>query len=454
MANLEELLELNQPEENTISAADMLADMMNLTNLCVAGTTGSGKSVLLRNFIHEAVKDSNNLFALIDLKSGATLYPYKDLPQTLFYAEYNGGDSLYKVYDVLAKVERIRQTRIEKMKTEDATFPTVFLIIDEFPKLTRISERKLKKAIMDVFMDILAMGRESNIFPVIATQEVTKEILGSVKSVVNSWVALICANAQESRNILGHSGAEKLPRFGQCIYKPTQRDEDERHCLEIPLCTKQDAKELVARLKAEDDADVEIEAEPEEIPFSPEDDTMEQVQFSDQTEPDEPDDLTTQVERFAAMVDELCAANAELVQPAYQPEPEAKEPDPNTALLQAILSELQQQNASRAEDSARMAALEKDIMDIKNEQQRAREAAQMCKRKSSLAWLKEKAQGFLTFDRVATTTMYMIAVLAALIAFVFFVSHPVIFLVSAVVSVIVIQTAQFIKHIIVWGWRY
>ena len=53
-----------------------------------------------------------------------------------------------------------------------------------------------------------------------ATQRPTRDLInGQIAVNIDARVALRCPTAQDSRNIIGVSGAENLPRYGSCIYR-------------------------------------------------------------------------------------------------------------------------------------------------------------------------------------------------------------------------------------------
>ena len=91
----------------------------------------------------------------------------------------------------------------------------VYIIIDEFADLMTTD----KKRCLPLVQRIAQLGRAANMHLIICTQRPTVDMLpGVIKVNIDSRIALRCPTAQDSRNLVRVSGAEKLPRYGKGLY--------------------------------------------------------------------------------------------------------------------------------------------------------------------------------------------------------------------------------------------
>ena len=65
-------------------------------------------------------------------------------------------------------------------------------------------------------MRLASQGRASNCHLILCTQRCTNDILSSkIKSRITTKIGMHTVSAQESRNIIGVSGCEHLPKYGR-----------------------------------------------------------------------------------------------------------------------------------------------------------------------------------------------------------------------------------------------
>lgn len=196
------------------SAAAVCLDMLKQPHLLIAGSTGSGKSVLLNSLIYTALFQAPHHchLILIDPKR-VELVEYKQLPHTLIYSSEPPDIAAALVYAVDTMENRYKrmQTAHQKQSTE----PHIFIIIDEFADLMTTQKRDTLRPLQR----LAQLGRAANLHLIIATQRPTRDIInGQIKVNLDSRIALRCPTAQDSRNIVNAKGAETLPRFGFGYY--------------------------------------------------------------------------------------------------------------------------------------------------------------------------------------------------------------------------------------------
>lgn len=200
-------------------------DMLAQPHLLVAGATGSGKSVVINGLMYTALYrlPGNGAgraeFILIDPKR-VELVQYSRIPHTIYYA--TEPEQFLSALDMALRIceNRYREMQIQRLRKYSGG--DLYVVIDEFADLMTTQGREVKPRIQR----LAQIGRAAKIHIVLATQTPIAKVLPTeIKCNFDSRVGLRTRSAQDSRNILGHSGLELLPRYGQGIYS-TPEGED------------------------------------------------------------------------------------------------------------------------------------------------------------------------------------------------------------------------------------
>lgn len=199
-----------------INESSTLIELAQATHLLIAGTTGSGKSVLINGIIYtliNAYTPQQIDLILIDPKK-IELAKYKDLPHCRHYA-----NTTTDIIDTLKQVCGIMDSTYSKMSASGTTscyFKPIYIIVDELADLMTTS----KKECAPLLQRIAQLGRAANIHLFCATQAPNRKVLPP-ELVLNFThrVALRCLSPIESRQIIGVKGAEDLPMYGTGIYQ-------------------------------------------------------------------------------------------------------------------------------------------------------------------------------------------------------------------------------------------
>ena len=192
----------------------LYADMLQQTHILIGGATGSGKSVLINGIMHTALLQSpvKYQFILIDLKR-VELQDYKQLPHTLRYA-----DSIDTAISALSYALQIIEKRYSDMQRDHLKKydgSCLYVVIDELADLMTVN----KKSVVPLLQRIAQIGRAANVKIIAATQSPLATVIPTqIKVNFDTVIGLHTRSAQDSRNILGRSGCELLPRYGQGYY--------------------------------------------------------------------------------------------------------------------------------------------------------------------------------------------------------------------------------------------
>lgn len=191
-------------------------DMLLGTHVLIAGVTGSGKSVLLNDIIYSALAlytPSQAKFCFIDTKR-VELVQYKNLPHCDRYAT-----ELSEVSDLLQDALYTIDERYIQMSNDGLRRyrgADIYIVIDELADLLTVD----KKTFFPMLQRIAQIGRAAGFHLIACTQAPNRRVIPAELSInFTDKIALRCDSPIESRQIIGMTGAEQLPLYGQAIYK-------------------------------------------------------------------------------------------------------------------------------------------------------------------------------------------------------------------------------------------
>lgn len=184
----------------------------------IAGASGSGKSVLVNGFIcallHKAPTDTPGgaRFILIDPKR-VELSIYKSTPHCIAHA--TEPDEMIKALKQAVAITESRYKVMEKNGERMYSGGDIWVFIEELADLMTTNRR----AVQPLIQRLCQIARAARVHVVCITQcPLVKVIPTEIKVNFDSIVALRTRSAQDSRNIIGASGAEMLPKYGKALY--------------------------------------------------------------------------------------------------------------------------------------------------------------------------------------------------------------------------------------------
>lgn len=221
----------------------LFAHMMKQTHLLVAGASGSGKSVLVNGLIitglYELPFDMEGgvQFLLIDPKR-VELAPYKNLPHVLGYAS-EPDEMVGLLQKAIALVEHRYKVMVEQ-GVLNYNGSDVYVVIEELADLMTTNRR----AVQPLIQRLCQLARACRVHVIAVTQcPLVKVIPTEIKVNFDGIVALRTRSAQDSRNIIGVTGAELFPRYGQCLYYSP--DFLKAYQYEVPYITDEEKHEMI-----------------------------------------------------------------------------------------------------------------------------------------------------------------------------------------------------------------
>jgi S-DNA-T family DNA segregation ATPase FtsK/SpoIIIE len=263
-----------------ISGECIVSDIAKMPHLLVAGATGAGKSVCIKNIImsilFKASADEVKML-LIDPKM-VELNVFNGIPHMLIPVVTNpkkaAGALNWAVQEMVERYRLFSETgvrdlasynkAVERNENENLVkMPHIVIIIDELSDLMMVAPHEVEDAICR----LAQMARAAGMHLVIATQRPSVDVItGVIKANIPSRIAFAVSSQVDSRTILDCAGAEKLLGKGDMLFYPVGEPKPIR--IQGALVTESEVEKVVEFLKkhgtAEYDEDIIEEIDSDE----------------------------------------------------------------------------------------------------------------------------------------------------------------------------------------------
>jgi S-DNA-T family DNA segregation ATPase FtsK/SpoIIIE len=203
------------------------------SHMLVAGTTGSGKSEWLRMMLAGLlVSNTPETLRLVTLDP--KLVAFAELEKSPFLMTADAwwipgfGRDASEVFEQLVAEMDTRYATIhaagadhlgEYAEKTGRVLPRVVCVCDEYFALISAGASEKKRIEAAIFL-LGAKGRAAGVHLVLATQQPSRRVIqGALDTNLPCRVGLLTAKAEESRMLLGVTGAEQLTGAGDLLYK-------------------------------------------------------------------------------------------------------------------------------------------------------------------------------------------------------------------------------------------
>jgi len=214
-----------------VTGKAVLADLVKMVHLLIAGTTGSGKSgclnALISSILLRATPDEVRMI-MIDPKK-VELSNFDGVPHLLAPVVTNMKQATYVLdnitremdrrYDVLSRngCQDIRALNKKLARSGEEHMPYIMVIVDELADLMIVAPSEVEDSIIRLGQ----LGRSCGIHLVVATQRPSVDVVtGMIKTNIPSRIAFAVASQTDSRIILDTGGAESLLGMGDMLFSP------------------------------------------------------------------------------------------------------------------------------------------------------------------------------------------------------------------------------------------
>lgn len=238
-----------------VSGAAVVANIAKMPHVLVAGTTGSGKSVLINSFICSLLfraSPSEVKLILIDPKR-VELTGYNGIPHLLTPVivetdkilsslkwAMNEMDRRYKIF----AEAHVRNIDSYNELSGFQALPYIVVLIDELADLMAFAPVEVEDAIAR----LAQMARATGIHLVLSTQRPSVNVItGLIKANIPCRIAFNVSSMIDSRVIIDMPGAEKLLGRGDMLYIPPDQAKPTR--IQGSFISEKDVKKLADYLK-------------------------------------------------------------------------------------------------------------------------------------------------------------------------------------------------------------
>lgn len=212
-----------------VSGAPCTADLSKMPHILIAGTTGSGKSVLINTFISSILfraSPEEVKFIMVDPKR-VELTPYQDIPHLLTPVITDVEKVVNALGWAVAEMEK-RYRIFQECGVKNivgyhelsgfSSMPYIIIIIDE---MADIMMSKNANEVEQRIVRLAQMARAVGIHLVLATQRPSVNVLtGLIKANIPARIAFQVTSMIDSRVIIDTPGAEKLLGKGDMLFVP------------------------------------------------------------------------------------------------------------------------------------------------------------------------------------------------------------------------------------------
>ena len=210
-----------------ISGRAVFFDLADMPHLLVAGTTGSGKSVMLNSLLTSLLLTTDPRqvkMVLVDPKRVELSYfgriPHLITP-VVTDVKKAANALTWAVSEMERRYEVLEKTGARSLEGYNARsetpMPYVVIVIDELADLMMAAATKVEDAVIRIAQKARAVG----LHLVVATQRPSVDVItGMIKANVPSRIAFAVSSQVDSRVILDSPGAESLLGMGDMLFKP------------------------------------------------------------------------------------------------------------------------------------------------------------------------------------------------------------------------------------------
>lgn len=214
----------------------VVADLAKMPHLLIAGTTGSGKSVMINSIIStllmRALPEDVRLI-MVDPKR-VELAGYNGLPHLYVPVVTEPKQAASALQWAVSEMERrlkvFERLNVRKISTYNEKqaagefehydnppqkMPYLVIIIDELSDLMMVAGKDVEASIVR----IAQLGRAAGIHLIVATQRPSSNVVtGLIKANITNRIAFNVATGIDSRVIIDQMGAEKLTGLGDMLF--------------------------------------------------------------------------------------------------------------------------------------------------------------------------------------------------------------------------------------------
>ncbi len=238
-----------------VSGTPVVSDISKMPHVLIAGTTGSGKSVMMNSIISSLLfraSPAEVKLILVDPKR-VEFTAYNNIPHLMTPVIVEPEKIISALKWAMGEMDRRYKTFAERgVRNIDSynelsgfqALPYIVIVIDELADLMMFAPVEVEDAIAR----IAQMARATGIHLVIATQRPSVNVItGLIKANIPARIAFNVSSMIDSRVIIDGPGAEKLLGRGDMLYIPPEQAKPTR--IQGAFVSEKEIKKLVEFLR-------------------------------------------------------------------------------------------------------------------------------------------------------------------------------------------------------------
>ena len=249
----------------------IVADLAKMPHLLIAGTTGSGKSVMINTIVTTLLmrtRPDDVRLIMVDPKR-VELAGYNGLPHLYVPVVTEPKQAASALQWGVSEMERrlkvferigVRNIATFNAKQQAGAFehydnppakmPYLVIIIDELSDLMMVAGKDVEASIVR----IAQLGRAAGIHLIVATQRPSSNVVtGLIKANITNRIAFNVATGIDSRVIIDQVGAEKLTGYGDMLFSKVDWGKPKR--IQGCFVSDEEINEIVEFVKSQGEAE-------------------------------------------------------------------------------------------------------------------------------------------------------------------------------------------------------
>lgn len=239
-----------------LNGKDVVEDLVQISNILVAGTTGTGKSNLLNTFIVDTIYSSNPeevKMILIDTRI-INFQRFNKIPHLLIPAITDPkkacGAMAWTLQECINRNEVFAKNNVKNIEeyNEKAQLklPRIIVFIEDLCDLMAYEKEYVEEALIE----IVKISRKVGIHLIISTYRTSTEIItGRIKANIPTRLTFKLPSRVDSRTVIDKSGAEKLLPYGDALFIKVEERDPRR--IQAPYISDEEIEKIIDEIKVE-----------------------------------------------------------------------------------------------------------------------------------------------------------------------------------------------------------
>lgn len=240
-----------------LNGKDVVEDLVQISNILVAGTTGTGKSNLLNTFIVDTIYSSNPeevKMILIDTRI-INFQRFNKIPHLLIPAITDPkkacGAMAWTLQECMNRNELFAKNNVKNIEEYNRRvqlkLPRIIVFIEDLCDLMAYEKEDVEEALIE----IVKISRKVGIHLIISTYRTSTEIItGRIKSNIPTRLTFKLPSRVDSRTVIDKSGAEKLLPYGDALFIKVEERAQKR--IQAPYISDEEIEKLIDEIKVEE----------------------------------------------------------------------------------------------------------------------------------------------------------------------------------------------------------